>query len=158
MRSFDQLVALDFPHVAPEKFEEWKQAGIDSSNNQMSINSIYTGALIVIFFLYRASNYIPIFIIIAVVILLRMMVNTKFKQLSKELGITRDMIDKAMKTDSFEVSLIKPGKIETPNIVSASNLNTNVEIEKPNNDISEELLPIEEEQEEGMLNDSKQKD
>lgn len=156
MRSFDQLLALDFPHVDPERFEEWKQAGIDSSNNQMSINAIYTGALVVIFFLIRASNYIPIFFIIAFVGLLRYMVNMRFNQLSNELGITKGMIEKALKTDSFEGILTKPEITETPKKVSVSNLDANIKIEKNDDAISEESLLLNERQEESLVKNANQ--
>jgi hypothetical protein len=158
MRSFDQLTPQDFPNVDPEinskKFEEWKQAGIAFHRNAPIVVGTYIILALIFFFALKVGGFIPIIIFIAVMPLLRWIVGINFNQLSKELGITNDMINKALKTDSFEASLTKPEVIETPDEVSASNLDSNVEIEQPDNDISEELSSIEVEQEEDIVNDS----
>lgn len=98
MKKLSELKAEDFPSVNPERFEEWKKAAINAQRNSWIISLVIALAFL-IFIFSGGSGFIPAILMIALLAVAGIMVNAKANRLAKELGITKDMIKKAKRSD-----------------------------------------------------------
>ena len=95
MKKFSELVAEDFPGVNPKRFEEWKQAKIEAGRNHGIALGVLAVLVLIFTFVIGVSGFIPAILIIVLIAVSGSVVNEKANRLSKELGITNDMIKKA---------------------------------------------------------------
>jgi len=96
-RRFKDVTAADFPGVDPVKFEEWKKVRISSSR----ITIIGDLIILIIVFLPITGLYelgtTELLLCIVAMLIFNLVVNMKFRKLSRELNISMSDIRSALR-------------------------------------------------------------
>jgi len=91
MRKVNELTSADFPGIDSLKFEEWKQS---SANANRNLGYLWLAFLVIVAILYFAFEIValPGFLLIIVA---QWLIFRESAQLSKELGLTREVLNQA---------------------------------------------------------------
>lgn len=88
MKKIKDLQATDFPGVDPQKFYEWKEAAESAARN----GTIFWIVFIIVNLILLITTGVFVFIGIIPLILIFFFINRKQRRLSKELGLTREVL------------------------------------------------------------------